>query len=172
MHTLRILRCGSVRCGLVSPYGGARFSFLSHQTVRFGADYNRKNPTARSSMHRKKSGLAPCAGPVGTKLCRMRVSSWSSVAFWPPGVFVKNATRTRSGAAWLPLPTSSPLKAWGLGLALGLGLRSGWSGPTCKVGNDHTRSAQSFVPTSLAHNGSRKSAVFHGVPKACTVATL
>ena len=37
------------------------------------------------------------------------------------------------------------------GLGSGLALGSGWSGPTCKVLIDHTRLAQSFVPTSPEH---------------------
>ena len=36
----------------------------------------------------------------------------------------------------------------------GLGLGSGWSGPTCKVEVDDTRPAHCFVPTGPAHSGS------------------
>ena len=43
----------------------------------------------------------------------------------------------------------------GLEFELGLGLGSGWSRPTCKVEIDHTRPAQSFLPTSPAHNQNR-----------------
>ena len=63
--------------------------------------------------------------------------------FARPDFFFLNATETRGGVGWLPLPTSSPPKGWGSG--------SGWSGPTCKVAVDRTRPARSFVPTSSAH---------------------
>ena len=89
------------------------------------------------------------------------VQDWSAQNFVPdagligrgwlfgrPEFFGKNATTTGGGAAWLSMPISSPLQRVGLGLGLG----SGWSGPTCRVEIDDTRPAQSFVPTRPAHH--------------------
>ena len=47
-----------------------------------------------------------------------------------------------------------PPKGLGLRFGIGMGLGSGWSGPTCKVEIDDTHPAQSFVPTSPAHRKS------------------
>ena len=100
--------------------------------------------------------LALCAMLVGTKLCVGCRSYWSRLAFQPPGVFLEKfhqKTRRRHVAA----PTDlEPPKGSVLGVVLGFGLGSGWSGPTCKAEIDHTRPAQSFVPTSHAHNPSPK----------------
>ena len=50
-----------------------------------------------------------------SKLCSGCGSYWERRVFQPPGVCWKNTTKTSGGAAWLPLPTSSPPKGWGSG---------------------------------------------------------
>ena len=62
-------------------------------------------------------------------------SDWSRLAIRPL-VMVKNANKTRGGAARPPLPTSSPPKGLGLVVRLGLGLGPVGSGPMCKIKTD------------------------------------
>ena len=85
----------------------------------------------------------------------VRDAGLSRLVFWPPRSFFckkrhQNTRRTRVTApAGLEPPKGS---AFGLGLGLG----SGWSGPTCKLEIDHTRPAKVFVLTNPAHSGSRQ----------------
>ena len=85
--------------------------------------YQNPRPARNSSI----CGLALCAGLVGTKLCAGCGFYWSRVVFGRPEVFWDNATKTRGGAAWLLLPTSSPPNSWGEGYGwgrVGLGRRA------------------------------------------------
>ena len=93
----------------------------------------------------------------------MRVSYWSRLAFRPPGVFLERRHQnTRRSRVAAPADLEPP-KGLGLGLGFGLRLGSGWSGPTCRVEIDHIRPAQSFVPTSPAHNDRGAPSNFGGV---------
>ena len=63
----------------------------------------------------------------------------------PPGDFGEKNSDKRSGAAWLPPPTSSPPKGVRVRVRVTFGDQvAGWSGPTWKVEIDHTPLAQRF----------------------------
>ena len=99
--------------------------------------------------------LVLCAGLVRTKLGAGCGAYWSRLAFRPPGgLLEKRNQNTRRSRAAAPAGLEPPTR-------FGLGLGSDWSGPTCKVEIDHTRPAQSFVPTSPAHNQSHIGRVFY-----------
>ena len=102
------------------------------------------------------AGLALCAGLVRTKLCAGCGSDWSRLAFGRP-VFFLEKTPPKHAAEPRDCPCR-PRAPQRVGVRVGVRVicvRSGWSGPTCEVEIDHTRPAQTFVPTSPAHNGSR-----------------
>ena len=83
-------------------------------------------------------------------LCRVRVfigQGW--LAFRPPGCVLEERHQNMRRSRVTARPDLKPPKG------LGLGLGSGRSGSTCNVEITDTSPAQSLVPTSPAHSGSR-----------------